>query len=183
MICSNPSSGDVVLFSGTSHIHRLVQRVTCSPLSQVRLIVHLPTHREALLLEATSTPTSPDIETGGFSPVVRTTIFAAKLQSFEGTVAIRALQPSLTEAFARKLAVFRRSVIGRPFDFSLLANRRSIRRRHEVWNADSFICSSLVAHALQLLDVWHPPPQGPFPNNVLPKDFSNDDLPFIVGQQ
>jgi hypothetical protein len=62
----------------------------------------------------------------------------------------------------------------RPFDFSLLNNRRSIRRSHRDWNCTSFTCSSLIAAAYQHIGVMARPPEGPLPNNVLPSDFSED---------
>jgi hypothetical protein len=174
-------TGDVVLFSGRSPLHNWVQRLTRSRWSQVGLVLRLPIYSELMLLEATSIPICPDIETGRHSAGVRTVILDAKLAVFDGSVIYRRLQPSLTPAFIDKLIEFRKSVVGRPFDFSLLAARKSIRRCHTIWEGKAFTCSSLVAYAYQSIGILAQPPNGPLPSNVLPGDFSNDTLPLIKG--
>jgi hypothetical protein len=56
--------GDVLLFSGVTPIHRLVQKLTSGLWTQVGLVLHLPNSEELFPLEATSIPLSPDIDTG-----------------------------------------------------------------------------------------------------------------------
>jgi hypothetical protein len=90
------------------------------------------------------------------------------------TVAVRRLHPPLDLASIEKLAAFRNSVLESQFDFSLLASRKSIRRSHTEWNSKSFICSSLVAFAYQSIGIMKRPPEGPFPNNLVPADFTED---------
>jgi hypothetical protein len=166
--------GDVILMSGLSPVHRMVQKLTHSRWSQVGLVIIGSHGGESILLEATSIPLSPDTEDGSLSPGVRTTSLTAKLRCFEGVAVVRRLRPALDNALCNELAVFKKSVRHRPFEFSLLYSRRSIRRSHCDWNSTSFTCSSLVAAAYQHIGVMARPPEGPFPSNVLPGDFSQD---------
>lgn len=170
----NLCPGDLVLFSGLEPIHRLVQKLTRSRWSQVGLVIRLPAYDQLFLLEATSFPLCADVERGTCLPGIRTTHLEPRLITFEGTVAVRRLCPPLDLASIEKLAAFRNSVLGRQFDFSLLASRKSIRRSHTEWDSKSFICSSLVAFAYQSVGVMKRPPDGPLPNNLVPADFSAD---------
>ena len=174
MIEPNLCPGDLVLFSGLEPIHVLVQKLTRSRWSQVGLVIRLPDYDQCLLLEATSIPLCADVERGTCSPGVRTTHLEPRLIAFEGTVAVRRLHPPLDLASIEKLAAFRNSVLESQFDFSLLASRKSIRRSHTEWNSKSFICSSLVAFAYQSIGIMKRPPEGPFPNNLVPADFTED---------
>jgi hypothetical protein len=126
-------------------------------------------------------PICPDIETGAYSTGVRTVLPATRLQNFSGTFALRKLRPCLESAAVSKLMEFRESVIGRPFNFSLSAARKSLCRRHTEHDCSSFFCSSLVAEAYQHLGILLRPPTGPLPNNVLPGDFSDGRLPLTNG--
>jgi hypothetical protein len=133
------------------------------------------------MLEATSIPLSPDTEDGSMSPGVRTVYLNAKLDRFEGVAVVRRLRPALNDALFKRLGMFRSSVLRRPFEFSLLYSRRSIRRSHRNWNSASFTCSSLVAAAYQDLGIMLRPPEGPIPSNVLPGDFSQDGCLGLKG--
>jgi hypothetical protein len=164
--------GDIVLFSGHTPIHRLIQKLTSNLWSQVALVLSLPDRSELLLLEANSLPISPDVDTGAYSPGVRTTSLSARLLNFEGIVASRSLCPALERRSIEGLVAFRRSVIGLPFDFSLLSARKSIRRSHTEWRQGSFTCSSLVTYAYQSIGVIEQPPDGPLANNIVPSDYS-----------
>jgi hypothetical protein len=174
--------GDVLLFSGDTPIHRLVQKLTRSLWTQVGLVLHLPNSEELSLLEATSIPNSPDIDTGAYTPGVRTTPLSARLLSFKGVVASRSLCPQLESKSIERFVEFRRTVFGRPFDFSLLSARKSIRRSHTEWSPISFSCSSLVTYAYQSIGVIQLPPEGPLPNNVVPSDYATEgNLKLMAG--
>lgn len=54
MTAINIRPGDVVLFSGRTPIHQLVQRLTKGSWTQVGLVLSLPNCNELLLMEATS---------------------------------------------------------------------------------------------------------------------------------
>jgi hypothetical protein len=154
--------GDLILFSGQTAKHLTVQQLTQSRWSQVGLIVSLPNYDEPMLLEATSIPLSADVETGSFAPGVRTTRLEARLCCFEGVAAARKLRPLLDPLSRHKLTAFRRYILDRPFNFSFLESRRSLRRTHREWDGKSFICSTLVAAAYQSVGVMKEPPQGRF---------------------
>ena len=171
--------GDVLLFSGRKPIHRLVEKLTTSKLTQVGVVIALPGFETPLVLEATSVHVSPDIETGKCLTGVGTTRLADKVALFDGVVAIRSLQPQLSSTQKQKLIEFRSSFIGCPFDFSLLRSRNSIRRQHINWEPHAFTCCSLVSFAYQSIGVVKPFPIGPLPNNVLPGDFSLNSLPMV----
>ncbi len=173
--------GDVILMSGISPMHRMVQNLTHSRWSQVALIIVGSEAGEPMLLEASSIPLSPDIEDGSMRPGVRATHLTKKLERFEGLAVVRRLLPTLKNSLCAELNAFGKSMRRRPFEFSLLANRRSIRRSHRSRNSASFTCSSLVAATYQHLGVMPPPPEGPFPNNVLPSDFSEDGGLTLAG--
>lgn len=172
MTAINIRPGDVVLFSGRTPIHQLVQRLTKGSWTQVGLVLSLPNCNELLLMEATSIPVCPDTDTGSYSPGVRTVQLEARLSNFSGTAASRSLWPPLNAASVRDLVKFRDVVRGRSFDFSLQSARRSIRRLHVEWKPHFFTCSSLVTYAYQSIGVMERPPKGPLPNNVLPGDFA-----------
>jgi Permuted papain-like amidase enzyme, YaeF/YiiX, C92 family len=167
--------GDVILVSGSAPIHRFVQRLTSSRWSQVGLIIYLEGHERPLFFECTSIALVPDIETDNSNSGVRTTLLESRLDSFYGTAAVRRLRPALDRSSVKKLIEFRRRVIDRPFNFSLLDSRKSMRRAHQRFSGDSYICSSLIADALQRVGVMMSPPRGPLPNNVLPGDFTVDE--------
>ncbi len=174
--------GDLILWLGTAGIHRTVQKLTHARWSQVGLVIYLTKYDRPLLFEATSTPLSADIETGTFATGVRTTPLESRLACFEGMAAVRKLRHPFDGLLSEKLEAFRHSVINRPFNFSLLDSRRSLRRSHQEWDDTSFVCSSLVAAAYQWVGVMKRAPQGPLPNNVLPGDFSEDNrLPLEEG--
>jgi hypothetical protein len=174
--------GDLILSLGTTDIHRTVQKLTRARWSQVGLVIYLTKYDQPLMFEATAIPVSADIETGTFAPGVQTTLLESRLARFEGIAAVRKLRHPFDGSLNEKLEAFRHSVINRPFNFSLLNSRRSLRRSHLEWDDTAFVCSSLVAAAYQRVGVMKPAPQGPLPNNVLPGDFSEDNsLPLEEG--
>ena len=168
------SPGDIILMSGSAPIHHFVERVTSHKWSQVGMVIYVAEYNLPLLFECTSIPIAADIDSGKFITGVSTTDLRARLGCFIGTAAVRKVRPRLGASTLERLAEFRGQVINRPFNFNKLESRKSLRREHQTFNADSFICSSLVAAALQYAGVMRPPPEGPFPNNVLPGDFANN---------
>jgi hypothetical protein len=164
-------AGDVIVFSGEAPIHRFVQRHTGSPWVQAGIVVELPDHRDPFLLESTSRPVCSDIENGTLLPGVRTTPLRSRIESAEGAAAVRKLIPPLAHDLKRKLAFFRKSVVGLPFNFSRRSIRATLRRAHTDFEQTSFSCSSLVATAYQAIGIMYLPPLGPYPSNVWPSDF------------
>jgi hypothetical protein len=115
--------GDVVLFSGLTPIHRLVQKLSKSSWTQVGIIIFLSPSSQPMLFESTSIPLAPDIKTGRLKTGVRTAALGTKLDAFQGTAAVRNIRPRLEAASVARLMEFRRSVEGRPFNFSLSYSR------------------------------------------------------------
>jgi hypothetical protein len=138
-------------------------------------VICLPISEEPLLFECTSTPLEADIESGGYNTGVRTTLLKSRVCRFDGVVAARKLRPPLDASSINDLAAFRRTVLTRPFNFSMLDSRKTLRKSHKEWYGTSFTCASLVAAAYQSLKVMRRPPSGPLPNNVVPGDFAWDE--------
>lgn len=166
------TTGDLVLFSGKNPAQRHLQERMGSPWGRVGMVIYPPGFIEPCVLTATSFPTGPDIETGDQRIGVLTTRLHATALAFDGRISLRYLDPPLTPDLVEMLFSFRNSVDGRPFDFSQLSLRRTLRRSHTSWEPNVFMCASLVAFAYQSIGVLPLPPQGPLPNNTWPRDFS-----------
>jgi hypothetical protein len=167
------TAGDVLLFSGDRPIYRRFQALMKSPWGQVGIVVCSPEAREPCLLMSTSLPISPNVETGVPQAGVWTTLLHLTVEAFEGMISARRLSPPLSPELRDRLSGFRRAIVGRPFDFSMLSARRSLRRVHTDWQPQAFMCASLVTHAYQAIGVVCPPPKGPLPSNTLSKDYSS----------
>lgn len=167
--------GDVILFSGDTPIHRFVRKHTGSPWVQAGIVVELPNQRDLFLLESTSRPVCPDIESGTLLPGVRTTPLRIRIEATEGAAAVRKLIPRLTDELIRELAGYRERTLGLPFDFSTRSIRRTLRRAHPDFDQSSFTCSGLVAAAYQAIGIMSHPPLGTLPSNVWPADFCHQE--------
>jgi hypothetical protein len=166
------TTGDLILFSGRNPAHRRVQKWAGSPWSQIAIVLCVPQLREPCVLSATSLPICPDIETGALRTGVSTTSLSLTAQAFDGDLCLCRLRPALTPDLIGRLLSFRGLVVGRPFDFSELSFRQTIRRSHASFTPNVFMCASLVAFAYQFISVLSLPPVGPLPNNTWPCDFA-----------
>jgi hypothetical protein len=170
------TTGDLILFSGRNPIHRRVQKWADSPWSQIAIVLCVPQLREPCVLSATRFPICPDIGTGALRTGVSTTSLSLTAQAFDGDLCLCQLRPALTPDLIGRLLSFRGLVVGRPFDFSELSFRRTIRRTHASFTPNVFMCASLVTFAYQFISVLASPPLGPLPNNTWPCDFAPEGL-------
>lgn len=169
---SGLGSGDVVLFSGSHPLHLVQRERTGSPWGQVGLILRLPNDL-VCVFESTKIATCTDVLLGKVVRGVQWVRLSERVSSFDGAVAIRRLEPRLSESMADRLLSFAREVHGLPFNDSKWTALRSIRRRNPPRTCTSFFCSELAAEAYQRTGLLPPPPRGRSSNNYIPADFSD----------
>jgi hypothetical protein len=68
MDITNVVGGDVIIFSGEAPIHRFVRKHTGSPWVQAGIVVELRGQPDPFLLESTSRPVCPGLESGTLLP-------------------------------------------------------------------------------------------------------------------
>lgn len=177
-------SGDLTLFAGTHPHHARQRLVTGSRWSHVGIVVQNDASSgETCLLESTMIPTCPDIRTGELEHGVQLSPLFKRLDSFQGDVAIRKMNPELSQQKIQLLAGFIEQTHGLPFNLNKWVGVRSRHRRNRMSTGTSFFCSELVAAALQYIGVISLPPLGRFASNFIPSDFASDnalaDLPLV----
>jgi hypothetical protein len=166
-------SGDLILYSGHHPLHRLQQMRTGCQWAQVGLILRLTEQPFPVVLESTKLSRARDLWTGVVAQGVQLVPFPERLDSFEGVVATRALNPSLPSDLELRLISFAERMHGLPFNDNKWVMFRSFRRRNLPSREVGFFCSELVAEAYQWIGLLPLPPDGLSSNNYIPADFSS----------
>lgn len=169
-------TGDLVLFSGTAPVSRLIQLFTAGPWSHVGLIVRLREFNDAVMLwESTTLTDVPDVRRGRPVRGVQLVPLSQRLASYDGEVAVRQLQKPLTFGQRDRLATLRHRLSRRPYEQRELELLRSAIDHLGTPNREdlsSVFCSELVAEAYQAMGLLPEPPLGPPSNEYTPMDFA-----------
>lgn len=168
------AAGDVLLFSGSTSLRTRLQRHMESRWDQTAIVIPWHSLDEVALLEATSRPTCEDIHTHQVLAGVRIVSIHEKLRTFSGSVARRALIPSLTTSQITLLTAFAKQTWGLPFNLSPFYAARALHRRNKEGVGLSFCCTELVAQAYQRISVLRSPPDGRSASNYVPRDFAGE---------
>jgi hypothetical protein len=112
---------------------------------------------------------------------VRIVSIHEKLRTFSGSVALRAIIPSLANFQLTLLTAFAKQTWGLPFNFSPFYAARALHRRNKEGKGLSFCCTELVAQAYQRISVLRAPPDGRSASNYVPRDFADgsEDLDLL----
>lgn len=105
------------------------------------------------IFEATNIPVCNDVDNVKFDRGVQLVWFSEKLSVFDGKVAVRKLNPSLTISQENELLKFVNLVRGKPFNNSKYFMARAKERRNIHNDNESFFCSQLVAKCLQEIQI------------------------------
>lgn len=167
------ATGDVILYCGQHPLHLRQQRLTSCPWAQVGLVLRLPGMTEACVFESTKLSECIDVRSGGVIRGVQIVRLADRVRTFVGQVALRRLEPPLSDRASEQLAAFAERVHAMPFNDSRWAAGRAYRRRNTAPSRGCFFCSELVAEAYQQIGLLPAPPEGLCSNNYIPADFSS----------
>lgn len=147
------NTGDVITFSGKSHVSNGIKRFTDSDISHVGMVLKkgiVEGKKRVFLIESTSLENLPDVFTGQKFQGVQVQYLSDRIKDYDGQVYLRKLKKPLTDGQKAQLIIFLMiqhkakkeydtiGAIGAGidiFDF-LLSN---------VDNYDEFFCSELVA--------------------------------------
>jgi hypothetical protein len=164
--------GDVLLLSGRGVLEERLQRHLCSPWNQSAIVVAWK--GTLAMLESTSRPVCPDLQTRCFRTGVQIVSVEEKLKHYRGTIALRCLAPRMCTRQLQHLANFASDLYGRPFNTSPYYSARALHRRNHPGSHRSFFCTELVAYAYQCTGVLELPPAGRSESNYAPPDFAED---------
>jgi hypothetical protein len=117
-------------------------------------------------------PASQDVRYGTVFQGVQLVRVSDLFRTFDGSIAVRKLQPALSDAQILRFSAFVDEVYGRPFCGSKKVSVGAWRRRNKPSDSQSYFCSELVAETYQRVGLIPRPPSGPSANNFIPADFS-----------
>ena len=173
MIETDLESGDVILFSGETPLHKRIQSFLGSSWSQVGMLLRWPLSGELVVFESTKVSVCNDVEAGKVLYGVQLVRFVDRIERFQGSVAVRKLLPPLSPQQVAVLLAFYKEVKGRPYNDCKYYVVRAKHRQNRVPDPSKFYCSELIAEAYQRLGILAKPPEGPTSNNYIPPDFAS----------
>lgn len=179
----NLKTGDIVLFSGTCLVSRIVRGFTRSKWSHIGMVIIDPSHPIPLIYESShgTALNCRDIEcqTAG----VQLLFLRDRIATFKGDMVVRRLQDCvLSRGDLSALSCLRKVMVGTPFEESvwqMMASdikTRLIPRREDL---SSVFCSELTALCYRAMGLLG---QVPPSNMYSPADFSaGRNLPLLRG--
>lgn len=178
-ILATARSGDLVLFSGKGFTSGAVRFFTRSCWSHVGMVLRDAQSGRLLLLEATVTEESVDLELGFPVRGVQVVCLEQKLRAYDGIVALRQLQlderPEHLDEEIREIAELWRYRGYKDFTVTLfldlLSGNRRPQRVHRVF------CSELVAEIYKRLGVMC---RNVRSSRYVPGDFGLAETPFLT---
>lgn len=178
-LLASARTGDLVLFSGKGLISGSVRLFTRSRWSHVGMVLRCGKTGAALLLEATNTDESVDIDLGRPVRGVQVVSLAQKLRAYDGTIALRRLEleerPAGLDEDVREIAELWRYREYKDFTATLLLDMLSFRPRPQ--RVHAVFCSELVAEIYKRLGVMC---RGVRSSRCVPGDFGLDEIPFLT---
>ena len=176
-------SFDILLFSGRGIVSRGIQAITGSPWSHVAVALRLPGFDQLLCYESTTLSDQVDLRTGRHVKGVQLVQLSARLATYEGLAAWRAVEgprPAGTNMAAGK---FMREFQGRPYEENQWERLRSALDATRIGRNEpdesSVFCSETVALLHRRVGIMR---ETDVPaNEFTPADFAGDRLPFAPG--
>lgn len=147
-------TGDIVLFSGSGFISKIIQIVTKSEFSHVGMVVKIKEWDMLLLFESTTLSKVKHVETGKRTQGVQLVSLSDRIKCYKaGKVTFRKLQgvdrsPEMLKTFKN----FRKEVQGRPYEKSkweLFCSAYDFIGGKNKENLLSLFCSELIAEMYQ----------------------------------
>lgn len=166
-------TGDIVLFSGKGGASAGIKWATFSRWSHVGMVVVLPEYDLVTVWESSTLATIPDIDTHAPNKGVQLVPLSARLEQYEGEIAVRQLQNvRFKKEDIRSLMQLRRELAGRKYEEEQIQLIRAAWDHAFGRNAEdltSLFCSELVAEAYQRLGLLGEDKPS---NEYVPADFS-----------
>lgn len=179
ILLTTARTGDLVLFSGKGLISGAVRFFTRSRWSHIGMVLRDADSGELLLLEATNTDESVDIDLKRPVRGVQVVLLAEKLRAYDGTIALRQLElderPASLDEEVREIAEIWRYREYKDFTVTLLMDMLSPRARPQ--RVHAVFCSELVAEIYKRLGVMCRSVRS---SRCVPGDFGLDEIPFLT---
>lgn len=181
-------TGDIVLFSGKGGISAGIKWATWSRWSHVGMVLVLPEYDFVCLWESTTLSDISDLETRKPRKGVQLVPLSARVQMYEGSIAVRQLQGvSFAAEHVEDLMALRKTLARRPYEknkLQLIAAAYDGPLGQNREDLSSLFCSELVAEAYQELELIMKGKKHKQSNEYTPSDFSkdNEDLPWLRGR-
>ena len=174
-------TGDLVLFSGTSHVSNFLKLCTFSKWSHVGMVVRIPDWDQVLLWESTTLGHVQDFIDGKAKRGVQTVLLSERIRAYRGDVAIRQLTRfERTDEMRHSLCAFRRWAKNRDYEQRTLELIRAAYDGPFGENQEdlsSLFCSELVAEAYQRMGLL----SDDLPSNeYTPRDFSSENKRLAI---
>lgn len=173
MVGTDLESGDLILFSGVTPLHKRIQSFSGCPWSQVGMLLRWHPLNEFVVFESTKISVCNDVESGKILCGVQLTPLIERVERFQGSIAVRKVIPGLSPQQIEVLMNFYKEVKGKQYNDSKFYVVRAKHRRNKVSDFSKFYCSELVAEAYQRIGVLAKPPEGLTSNNYIPSDFAS----------
>ena len=183
-IRSQLKTGDIVLFSGKGGISAGIKWATLSRWSHVGMILNIEDYDFVTIWESTTLSSTVDLDTQQPRKGVQLVPLSARVNGYDGDIAVRQLQEvSFDASDVKKLMEFRKKVTGKPYEKDKIelikaAYDGPLGRNSE--DLSSLFCSELVAESYQQLGLLQ---EGGKPSNeYTPADFSEaEELELLEG--
>lgn len=145
-------TGDIVLFSGSGPISRLIQLATRSKWSHIGMIICDHVNDLMLIMESTTLSKLKDIDTGIARVGVQIVPLSLRIAQYEGDIALRKVHTPRTPTMLEHFRAARQEFKGRPYEESKLELARSALGSlgdNTEEDLSSIFCSELVAEMWQ----------------------------------
>jgi len=175
----NMRTGDLVLFSGSCRVGKLIKVLQQNPWSHIGMIVMDSNYDFPCLYESTHSDGLIDLDTGKITQGVQMVPFHEKVKVYPGSIGYRRLANVADHDLNHQsFATLKSSLQGKAFERSILQIVKANYDGpfgHNKEDLTSLFCSELIAASYQAL--------GLLPNNDIktsseytPSDFSSDKL-------
>lgn len=175
----NMRTGDLVLFSGSCHIGKLIKVLQGNPWSHIGMIVMDNQYDFPCLYESTHSDGLIDLDTGKITQGVQMVPFHEKVKVYPGSIGYRRLtNVSDQDLNYKRFAQLKKSLQGRAFEQSILQMVKANYDGpfgHNKEDLSSLFCSELIAASYQALGLL-PSRNIKTSSEYTPSDFSSEKL-------
>lgn len=176
-------TGDIILFSGTCFVSRVIKFFTGSRWSHIGMIVKDPDYPYPLIYESSHYTGIMGLDIGRKTSGVQILPFNERRRTFAGDMALRRLEYDLSDNELYRLRIFRIYMVGKPFEedrLQMLAASRMFKFLPSREDLSSVFCSELIAQCYQEMGLLG---QDLPSNKFSPPDFSDErDLKLTRGK-
>jgi len=180
----NLKTGDIVLFSGTCLVSRLIRLVTRSKWSHIGMIIIDPAYPIPLIYESSHGTNLIGLDLKRKTAGVQLLLLRDRISTFKGDMVVRRLlDHDITAEDRASLLSLRKELIGVPFErntWEMMSSAVKSRYFNHEEDLSSVFCSELVAECYKVLELLgHDLPS----NRYCPADFSADrDMELLSGE-